>query len=470
MRTATSKRRRKSRAKTAVTAARACWCGNTVFEPFGSDYGVCRDCETLVYLKEVGSEQFLVRDDETDFYGKKYWLEYQQDAHGYVNIHTRARRDLIERNLYWLRALLKFCLPPATVLELGCGHGSFVALLRQTGYEASGVEMSPWVVTFGRETFGVPVQTGPVESLDLPAASLDAICLMDVLEHLPDPMATMRHCLELLKPEGFLLVQTPCFKVDKSYEELAKSKDVFLEQLKPREHLYIFSESSAAKLFQQLGAKHIRREPAIFAHYDMFFAVSRSELPINSQQVIESSLLATPSRRFALALLDLSVEELNHESGERFLQFERNLLQSQLAELQQKYEAAEEDRVARGAVIEQQGQVVSGLEANIDAQLKEFAALLERTNALQHERNLLQSQLAELQQKYEAAEEDRVVLGKLVDEQVRQLGKIPKLESEVKSLSEENNGLRSGLDAILSLPWPLGPFLRRHLDRLRIPE
>src|ERR1700681_1860969 len=113
---------------------RACWCGNADLLPFGSQYGECRTCGSLVYLMDIPPEQFLVRDDETDFYGKKYWLEHQQDALGYAGIDTRARNDLTERNLHWLKALLRHSLPPAKVLELGCAHGSFVALLRQAGY------------------------------------------------------------------------------------------------------------------------------------------------------------------------------------------------------------------------------------------------------------------------------------------------------------------------------------------------
>ncbi len=206
-----------------MSESRICWCGNAALTPFGPEYGECRTCGTLVYLKAIPPEQLLVRDDDADYYGKKYWLEHQQEAFGYADFHTRARNDLAERNLHWLKALLMFRLPPAKVLELGCAHGSFVALLKQAGYEASGVEMSPWVVAFGQETFGVPIRIGPIESLNVPPASLDAIALMDVLEHLPDPTATMRHCLELLKPEGLLLIQTPQFKEGMRYEALVEA-------------------------------------------------------------------------------------------------------------------------------------------------------------------------------------------------------------------------------------------------------
>ena len=51
---------------------------------------------------------------------------------------------------------------PAGVLELGSSHGAFVGLMTCAGYQASGLELSPWVVEFSQEAFAVPVLLGPV--------------------------------------------------------------------------------------------------------------------------------------------------------------------------------------------------------------------------------------------------------------------------------------------------------------------
>ena len=65
----------------------------------------------------------------------------------------------------------------------------------------------------------MPILIGPIESIDIADSSFSVIALMDVLEHLPDPVATMRRCLKLLKPEGMLLIQTPQFiEGTESYE------------------------------------------------------------------------------------------------------------------------------------------------------------------------------------------------------------------------------------------------------------
>ena len=427
---------------------RICWCGNKIFLPFNSEYGECQACRTLVFLKDMPSEQFLVHDDETDYYGKKYWLEHQQDDFGYADIHTRSRNDLTERNLYWLKTLLKYCLPPAKVLELGCSHGSFVALMGQAGYDAFGVEMSPWVVEFGHKTFDIPVAVGPIEDLDIALGSLEVVVLMDVLEHLPEPVATMTHCLSLLKPDGLLLIQTPQFREGMNYTELVETKGAFLEQLKVDEHLYLFSENSVTQLFNQLGAEYIQFEPAIFAHYDMFFAVSRAPLKVNTSEQIEAVLLGTPKGRIALALLD--IDEHGRANN---MQNECNLLEAQMADLQHNFDVVEKDYVLRSEVIESQGQVISQLQGQIDEFLKELSELYVRTNGLQNERNLLEAQLADLQHNFDAVEKDGAARLEVIESQGQQLGLMPKLEADINYLIAQLQASVAERDALYATKW-----------------
>ncbi len=326
---------------------RLCWCGNTDLLTFSSDYSQCSSCGTLVSLKGLALEKLKVLDDETDFYGKKYWLDHQSQDLDFPDIHKRSRNDLTERNLHWLKTLLKYCLPPAKTLELGCSHGSFVALLDQAGYDASGVEMSPWVVEFGQKTFGVPISVGPIEALDITPGSLDVIALMDVLEHLPEPVATMAHCLKLLKSDGLLPIQMPQFKEGMNYTTLVETKGAFLEQLKADEHLYLYTNHSATRLFQQLGAEYIQFEPAIFGHYDMFFVVSREPLQTNTPEQVESALLSTSNGRLALALLDLRERELNLTHKLQESESDTLARWEQIVSLTAMLKESEADRLAR---------------------------------------------------------------------------------------------------------------------------
>src|SRR5207247_7140422 len=113
---------------------------------------------------------------------------------------------------FWLDALLRHKLPPAKTLELGCAHGGLVALMQQAGYDSIGVEMSPWVADYARRAFDIPVLCGQVETLTFEPGSFDAVTLLDVLEHLPNPRGSLEACVRLLRPEGVLMIQTPCYR------------------------------------------------------------------------------------------------------------------------------------------------------------------------------------------------------------------------------------------------------------------
>lgn len=316
----------------------SCWCGNQDLSYFSSEYVVCESCKTLVLKEWTDDGLFSVKEDDRDFYGKSYWFEHQENDLGFGNILSRARTDLPERVLHWLAMLLKYKVPPGKTLELGCSHGGFVAMLQWAGYDATGTEMSPWVVDFAHNTFQIPMLVGEVEKLDLPLNSFDVVALMDVLEHLPDPVATMSHCLNLMKPDGILLIQTPRYQEGGTYQQMLDANDAFMEQFKPPQHVYLFSQSSVTEMFHRIGAEYIVFEQPFFSQYDMFFVVSRQPLQVQSKEQIEQSLMSTPGGRLILALLDKQIE----------LEFSHN-----------KWQEAETDREARLRVIMELGQQYS---------------------------------------------------------------------------------------------------------------
>ncbi|WP_133716047.1 class I SAM-dependent methyltransferase [Methylocaldum gracile] len=330
-----------------MNSALHCWCGNANLEVFSPAYLTCSACGTLVTRKMPGTQISQISDDEQGLYGREYWFSHQEQELGFGNIVTRSRTDLSERCLYWLRTVLKYKLPPAKTLELGCAHGGFVALLKQVGFDSSGLELSPWVVNFSRQTFNVPVVCGPVEKQQIERESLDVVVLMDVLEHLADPLGTMQHCLSLLKQDGLLVIQTPRYPTETTYPEMVDRSDRFLEMLQEHEHLYLFSQDSIRELFRRLGARYIAFEPAIFAHYDMFLVVSRQPLSVNTQVKIDEFLSSTPENRIVQALLDADGRARQLDLRLRESEADRNARLGQINELTQLLQVSEKDRAAR---------------------------------------------------------------------------------------------------------------------------
>jgi 2-polyprenyl-3-methyl-5-hydroxy-6-metoxy-1,4-benzoquinol methylase len=283
-----------------------CWCGNDQLLDFDPDYARCPRCETLVLRRMPSGDVTAVGPDEAGLYGKDYWFNHQELDVGFPNITERSRKDLPERCVHWLRAALKYKLPPARTLELGAAHGGFVAMLRLAGFDSTGLELSPWVADYARKTFDVPMLQGPVERQPLAPGGIDLVAMMDVIEHLPDPVGTLKTCVNLLKPDGVLLVQTPEYPPGQSREQLRASGATFVQHLRPQEHLHLFSRRAAAELMARAGVPHVTFEPAIFAGYDQFLVASRQAPPAHDQAAQRAALQSTPDGRLAGAILDLA--------------------------------------------------------------------------------------------------------------------------------------------------------------------
>jgi SAM-dependent methyltransferase len=340
-----------AQSQTVVLRDNPCWCGASELRPFSETYAQCGACHTLVTRHPFPHDLPFVEDDARDFYGKDYWFSHQEGDLGQPGILKRTRTDLPERGVHWLRAVLKYKRPPGRILELGSAHGGFVALLRWAGFDAAGLELSPWVVSFARQTFDVPVHQGALEQQDFDTGSFDAIALMDVLEHLPDPVATIGRALAFLKPDGVLVIQTPRYPRGTTHAQMVESGDRFLEQLKTNEHLFLFSDESIELLLSRLGAAHVRREPAIFSHYDMFVVAGRAALSPHSAEAVSESLGRTPSGRMIQALLDLA----DQRDAARRSSAAVGPLRADVAYLKEQIAVSEADRARRLAVIEQQG-------------------------------------------------------------------------------------------------------------------
>ncbi len=156
----------------------------------------CADC-SLVWRPGVAA--FPVADETYEEGYYEWWLELPEAV--------AAKRATFAR----LLALLERQVAPGSLLDVGSAVGLLLEVARERGWEPTGVEVSRHAVQLARERLadGATIYHGRLEDAPLDDASFDAITMTDVLEHLPDPMASLRRCRELLAPDGRLLITTP---------------------------------------------------------------------------------------------------------------------------------------------------------------------------------------------------------------------------------------------------------------------
>ena len=97
---------------------------------------------------------------------------------------------------------------PGRFLDVGCGGGFLVEIAGGLGWEAEGTEVSHAACEFARAR-GLKVHEGVIADARLKAESFDAITLMEVVEHVPSPVALLAECAALLRPGGVLYLTTP---------------------------------------------------------------------------------------------------------------------------------------------------------------------------------------------------------------------------------------------------------------------
>ena len=149
--------------------------------------------------------------------------------------------------------------------------------------------------------------------------------LNDVIEHLSDPLGTLKTAARLLKVDGFFVVQTPEFKEHLSHADLVAANDLFLKHMTNNndEHLYLFSRRSAQEIFRRAGLPVLSFSNPVYS-YDMFFTASPEALATNTKEQIWASLSTRPLGRLVQALLDKAYESTDRWWAIKRLEEERD--------------------------------------------------------------------------------------------------------------------------------------------------
>ncbi|MCD2171741.1 class I SAM-dependent methyltransferase [Rhizobium sp. C4] len=96
-----------------------------------------------------------------------------------------------------------------TCIDIGAGSGEFLYLAKASGIATRGVEPNIDYAGYCREDLGLEVRTGRLEDFDFSSDRFDLIRLSHVLEHLPEPVVTLRHLAGMLAEDGVLYVEVP---------------------------------------------------------------------------------------------------------------------------------------------------------------------------------------------------------------------------------------------------------------------
>lgn len=133
------------------------------------------------------------------------------------------------------------------LLDVGPHMGFFARRALARGWRVEAVEQSPVLARLARESHGIEVHLGYMHEVALDPV-FDVVTMLDVIEHVPDPVATLASAAGALRPGGVLMVKTPNVRWNRLKHRLGREDSYDL-----REHILQFRAETLADVVRRAG-------------------------------------------------------------------------------------------------------------------------------------------------------------------------------------------------------------------------
>ena len=211
-------------------------------------YVRCRDCRTLSDTNPPSD-----RDLEEMYEGADYFVKGDDDSGadllwGYPADYI-ADRELVEAKFQRVLGHIERYRSPGRLLDVGCGPGFLLSAAARRGWEPVGVDLNEWAVEYGRAELGLDLRVGDLTRAGFDDEEFDAVTMMDLIEHVPDPDALIAEAARVTQAGGVLAVLTP----DAGSPVSRALGRRWPEVARPGEHPVLFSVTGLVALLARHG-------------------------------------------------------------------------------------------------------------------------------------------------------------------------------------------------------------------------
>jgi SAM-dependent methyltransferase len=232
----------------------------------------------------VGRE--LAPDELIALYDEDYYEDPAEEGYAsYAAAEARKRRHDLS-----LLVELEELVAPGNLLEIGCAYGFFLDEARARGWTVRGIEPSMHAAGEASRRLGIPIPTAAFTDLPVEPSSQDAIVMWDVIEHLPDPRATVEAAVHWLRPGGVLALSTGNIR-----SAAARLHGADWSLMTPPWHQFYFSRKTIRRLLSSAGliVEHIDGDGSLGVDR----ASPAPRITGRLAAVLESRLVTTIARR-----------------------------------------------------------------------------------------------------------------------------------------------------------------------------
>ena len=184
-----------------------------------------------------------------------------RDTAYYENWKSEKGKDyyLVQENI---KLVKKFLPSGSSILDVGCDIGLTVKSLEENNYYSEGVEVSTIGSKIASEKTGIKVQNCKLQDYQTDA-KFDGVLLLNVLEHLYDPIQILKECGDNTKQGGYIFLHVPNHDGwSAKYKKYLHKKGIKndYKHFGFPAHIYAFNKKSLAKMLDKSGFEAVHFE------------------------------------------------------------------------------------------------------------------------------------------------------------------------------------------------------------------
>jgi 2-polyprenyl-6-hydroxyphenyl methylase/3-demethylubiquinone-9 3-methyltransferase len=173
------------------------------------------------------------------------------------------------------------------LLDIGCGGGLLSEPMARLGAEVVGVDAAarniPVAQTHAAQSgLEIDYRHGSAEALAAAGERFDVVLNMEVVEHVPDPVAFLTACQALLKPGGLMVCST-INRNAKSFAMAIVGAEYVMRWLPKGTHEWrkFITPDELYGYLEQAGLKPVDRKGFVFNPVSWSWAISPRDLSVN---------------------------------------------------------------------------------------------------------------------------------------------------------------------------------------------
>lgn len=134
------------------------------------------------------------------------------------------------------------------LVEVGSSTGSLLETFRNDGWRVLGVEPDRNAARYASKKLNIETVNTTLQHAGIADNSVDVVVLLHVIEHVPDPVGTLKDIYRVLKPGGHLVLETP--RYDTLMFRLFGRRE---RSLSCDGHIFFFTTDSLRKAYTKAG-------------------------------------------------------------------------------------------------------------------------------------------------------------------------------------------------------------------------